>query len=127
MDNNNNNNNRRSVLNFLPYIFVALFLFMMGFSSQVRTSSTALTYKEFNKLLTENKINSAKVSMDYNTMTVTGTFKQDNSTYQFSVVIPNTEKAADELVEELKAIDNVTFIDANASIICLNSQVQSSH
>ena len=115
MDNNNNNNNRRSILNFLPYIFVTLFLFMMGFSSQVRTSSTALSYNEFNKLLVDNKISSAKVSMDYNTMTVSGTFKQDGSTYQYSVVIPNTEKAADELVEELKKIDNVTFVDANAS------------
>ena len=115
MDNNNNNNNKRTILNFLPYIFVLLFLFMMGFSSQVRTSSTALTYKEFNKLLTAKKISSAKVSMDYNTMTVTGTFKDGNSTYQYSVIIPNTEKAADELVDELKQVDNVTFVDANAS------------
>ena len=115
MDNNNNNNNKRSILNFLPYIFVTIFLFMMGFSSQIKTNNTVLNYKQFNTLLENNQINSAKVSMDYNTLTVTGTYKNNNSTYQFSVIIPNTEKAADELIEELKVIDNVTFVDANAS------------
>ena len=115
MDNNNNNNNKRSILNFLPYNFVTIFLFMMGFSSQIKTNNTVLNYKQFNTLLENNQINSAKVSMDYNTLTVTGTYKNNNSTYQFSVIIPNTEKAADELIEELKVIDNVTFVDANAS------------
>ena len=115
MDNNNNNNNKRSILNFLPYIFVTIFLFMMGFSSQIKTNNTVLNYKQFNTLLENNQINSARVSMDYNTLTVTGTYKNNNSTYQFSVIIPNTEKAADELIEELKVIDNVTFVDANAS------------
>ena len=114
-NNNNNNNNKRSILNFLPYIFVTIFLFMMGFSSQIKTNNTVLNYKQFNTLLENNQINSARVSMDYNTLTVTGTYKNNNSTYQFSVIIPNTEKAADELIEELKVIDNVTFVDANAS------------
>ena len=61
MDNNNNNNNKRSILNFLPYIFVTLFLFMMGFSSQVKTNSTTLTYKQFNSLLESKQITSDKV------------------------------------------------------------------
>ena len=77
--------------------------------------TTALTYKQFNELLVSNKITSAKVSVDYNTMTVSGVYKESDKNYQFTSIIPNTEKATDELIDELKKIENVTFVDANAS------------
>ena len=111
----NNNNNKRPLLNFLPYIFVSLFLLVMAFSNPVKTSSTSLTYKQFDELLNADKIASAKVSVDYNTMSISGTYKDKDGNHQYTVIIPNTEKAADELVEELKKHDNVTFVDANAS------------
>ena len=114
MDNNNNNNNRKYI-SFLPYIFVLLFLIMMGFTSQNRTTSTALTYKEFNQIVEDGNLTSARVSMDYNTISITGTYRKDGKLTQFSSVIPKTEQAADELVEELKPLDNITFVDANAS------------
>ena len=115
MNNNDNNNNKRPLVNFIPYIFVSLFLLMMAFSNPGRTTSNNLNYKEFNELLASGKITTAKVSIDYNTMTVTGVFEENNSKNQFTAIIPNTEKAADELVDELKSIENVTFVDANAS------------
>lgn len=111
----NNNNKQRPLFNLIPYIIVSIFLFMMVYSSPARTTSSVLTYKELNELLASDKITSAKVSVDYNTLTVNGTFKENDATQQFSVVIPNTEKAASELVDELKTIDNVVFIDANAT------------
>lgn len=111
----NNNNKQRPLFNLIPYIIVSIFLFMMVYSSPARTTSSVLTYKELNELLASGKITSAKVSVDYNTLTVNGTFKENDATQQFSVVIPNTEKAASELVDELKTIDNVVFIDANAT------------
>ncbi|MBQ6335507.1 MAG: ATP-dependent zinc metalloprotease FtsH [Erysipelotrichaceae bacterium] len=115
MNNNDNNNNKRPLVNFIPYIFVSLFLLMMAFSNPGRTTSNNLNYREFNELLASGKITTAKVSIDYNTMTVTGVFEENNSKNQFTAIIPNTEKAADELVDELKSIENVTFVDANAS------------
>ena len=114
-NNNNNDNNRRPLLSFLPYIFVSLFLIIMAFSSPARTTSTALNYRQFNELLSSDKIQSAKVSVDYNTLTITGVYSDGNNNRQFSAIIPNTEKASDELLEELKDVKNVTFVDANAS------------
>ncbi len=111
----NNNNNRRPIVNFIPYIFVSLFLLMMAFSSPVRSTTTALNYREFNELVASGKMTSAKVSIDYNTMTVNGIYEENGSSHQFTAIIPNTEKATDELIDELKKVNNVTFIDANAS------------
>ena len=111
----NNNNNNRPVINLLPYLLVSIFLFMMIFSNPTRTVNTALNYKELNQLLTSNKISSAKVSVDYNTLTISGVYTENGENKQFTSIIPNTEKAADELIDELKKIDKVTFIDANAS------------
>ena len=112
----NNNNNKRPLVNFIPYLFVSLFLLMMAFSSPARTTNTNLNYREFNELISSSKVTNAKVSVDYNTMTITGVYKDSNdANHAFTAIIPNTEKAADDLIEELKNIDNVTFVDANAS------------
>jgi len=110
-----NNRNNRPLLNFIPYIIVSIFLLMMVYSSPSRSTTSVLSYKQLNELLQSGSVTSAKVSIDYNTMTVNGTFKEKDDTHQFSVVIPNTEKAADELIDELKTIDNVVFTDANSS------------
>ncbi|MBO4919150.1 MAG: ATP-dependent zinc metalloprotease FtsH [Erysipelotrichaceae bacterium] len=115
MNNNGNQNNNRSILNLLPYLIVCLFMIMMVFSNPVKTTNKNLNYKQFNELLSSNKISEAKVSIDYNTMTITGVVKEKDSSYQFTAIIPNTEKAADELIDELKKLDKVTFVDANAS------------
>jgi cell division protease FtsH len=88
---------------------------MMAFSSPVRSTTTALNYREFNELVASGKMTSAKVSIDYNTMTVNGIYEENGSSHQFTAIIPNTEKATDELIDELKKVNNVTFIDANAS------------
>ncbi len=89
---------------------------MMAFSSPARTTNTNLNYREFNELISSNKVTNAKVSVDYNTMTITGVYKDSSeANHAFTAIIPNTEKAADDLIEELKNIDNVTFVDANAS------------
>ena len=112
---NKNNNNRRPILSFLPYIFVSLFLIIMAFSSPTRSATTALNYKQFSELLASDKIESAKVSVDYNTLTITGVFNDNGNKRQFSAIIPNTEKGTNELIAELKDVKNVNFVDANAS------------
>ena len=112
---NKNNNNGRPILSFLPYIFVSLFLIIMAFSSPTRSATTALNYKQFSELLASDKIESAKVSVDYNTLTITGVFNDNGNKRQFSAIIPNTEKGTNELIAELKDVKNVNFVDANAS------------
>ncbi len=112
---NGNQNNNRPLLNILPYLIVCLFMIMMVFTSPVKTTNKNLNYRQFNELLSSDKITEAKVSIDYNTMTITGVYKEKDFNYQFTAIIPNTEKAADELIDELKKLDKVTFVDANAS------------
>ena len=99
---NGNQNNNRPLLNILPYLIVCLFMIMMVFTSPVKTTNKNLNYRQFNELLSSDKITEAKVSIDYNTMTITGVYKEKDSNYQFTAIIPNTEKAADELIDELK-------------------------
>ena len=110
-----NNKNNRPFFNLLPYLVVSLFLFMMVFSNPNRATSTSLDYKQLNQLLNSNKITSAKVSVDYNTLTISGFYTENGSNYQFTSIIPNSEKTTEELLEELKSVDKVTFVDANAS------------
>ncbi|MEE3425708.1 MAG: hypothetical protein VZR26_09100, partial [Erysipelotrichaceae bacterium] len=60
---------------------------MMAFSSPTRTTSTNLNYREFNELVASEKITSAKVSIDYNTMTVSGVYKNtDGSQHPFTAI-----------------------------------------
>ena len=119
-NNNNNNNNRPSLLSYLPYIIVSVFLIFMFFSNPLSSGTSELGYKEFQSLLSGNNITEAKVSVDYNTIAISGIYSKDGKQSQFTTVIPNTEKDSNELLEELKTIDNVKIVDANESNLFLN-------
>ena len=111
------NKKKKPIVNLIPYLIVTAFLVLMLFSNPISTKSTALTYNSFNKVLVENKISQAKISVDYNTMNVSGIYDNNGSPTTFSVVIPNTEMTLDELTEKLSKVENVTFVDANQSNI----------
>ena len=117
---NNKNNKRPPIINLIPYIIVAGFLIVMFFSNPINSSNSNLTYSAFSKILDNNQIQEAKVSIDDNTMTVTGTYRVDEETRTFTAIIPNTEESASTLTEKLKNIENVSFTDANHSSILLN-------
>ena len=117
---NNRNNKRPPIINLIPYIIVAGFLIVMFFSNPINSSNSNLTYSAFSKILDNNQIQEAKVSIDDNTMTVTGTYRVDEETRTFTAIIPNTEESASTLAEKLKNIENVSFTDANHSSILLN-------
>ena len=112
-----NRKNKKPVFNIIPYIIVIGFLILMLFSSPITSKNETLTYSSFIKVLNNNQINDAKVSVDNNTTTVTGTYTIGDKTGLFSVVIPNTEASLDELTEKLKKVENVSFVDANQSNI----------
>ena len=117
---NNRNNKRPPIINLIPYIIVAGFLIVMFFSNPINSSNSNLTYSAFSKILDNNQIQEAKVSIDDNTMTVTGTYRVDEEIKTFTAIIPNTEESASTLTEKLKNIENVSFTDANHSSILLN-------
>ena len=114
------NKKKKPIFNLIPYFIVTTFLVLMLFSNPISTKSTVLTYNSFNSILNANKITQAKISVDYNTMNITGVYSDNGSPSTFSVVIPNTEMTLDELTEKLKKVDNVSFVDANQSNIWID-------
>ena len=117
---NNKNKNKRPLINFIPYLIVCIFLFLMFFSDNLNTKKEDLSYSEFHELLITKKITAASASVDYNTVTVNGQYKDGNNVVVFTTTIPNTEKSTNELMEELSSIENIHFIDANKSSILLD-------
>ena len=117
---NKKNQNKKKVINLLPYLIVASFLIVMFFSNPLTTSNSKLTYTQFVKLLETKDIVEAKVSVDYNTMSVSGVYLKDGKQSAFSVVIPNTEATSNEVIESLKNVEKVTYVDANESNIFID-------
>ncbi len=108
--------NKKNLISLIPYFVVVVFLMLMLFSNPISTTNTSLTYNEFNELLEGGNISEAKVSVDYNTMTVAGTYEVDGKVGTFSVVIPNTEETANSLTTKLTAsVKDLVFVDANES------------
>ncbi len=108
--------NKKNLISLIPYFVVVVFLMLMLFSNPISTTNTSLTYNEFNELLEGGNISEAKVSVDYNTMTVAGTYEVDGKVGAFSVVIPNTEETANSLTKKLTAsVKDLVFVDANES------------
>ena len=118
--NNRNRKNKRPIASLIPYIIVIGFLITMLFMNPIGNDSGELTYSSFMKLLEQNCITQAKVSMNDNTVTVSGVYKKDDSSKTFSVVIPNTEESVNSLSEKLKDVENVNVVDANQSNILVS-------
>ena len=117
---NNKNKNKKPVLSLIPYIIVICFLVMMLFSNPIKSSNSNLTYSSFTKVLEENRITEAKVSVDDNTMSISGVYKDGQETKTFNVVVPNSEETTNTLTEKLKKVENVSFVDANQSSILID-------
>ena len=116
-NNNNNNNNRRPIMNIIPYLIVTLFLIFMTFSSSFGSTTKTLTYSEFTKMLDDGSLSNVRISIDYNTMTATGVYKDGESLKQFEIIIPNTEQTADEILNKIANNEDVTVVDANTSSV----------
>jgi len=115
----NNKNRKKPGFNIIPYIIVIGFLIVMLFSNPISSSNGNLTYSSFVKVLETNKITQAKVTVDYNTMTISGTYNDGSEAKTFSVVIPNSEMGIEQLTEKLKNVSNVEFVDANQTNILI--------
>ena len=113
-------NNKNRFAYTLPYIIVAVFIVSMMFRSPLASQTVKLGYSEFQTVLNSNQIQSAQVTVDYNTITVSGIYNDsEGASHNFSTVIPNTENASEDLMESLQKLKNVEVKDANASNIFL--------
>lgn len=115
---NPNNNNKNRLLFSIPYIIVLLFIASMFFSNPLQSRTVNLGYSEFKQALNANQIKKANVSVDYNTVTISGLYTDSKGVdYEFVSVIPNTENETDSLLKELESLKEVGIIDANQSNI----------
>ena len=111
--------NRNSIVNIIPLALVLAFLGFMFFSTPVGVKPGKLTYSDFKTQVAEKNIKKANVVINTNTVTIQGTYvdkQADNKNveYQYSIIIPNTEKELNVLLDELNYSGlEVEYVDAN--------------
>ncbi len=90
----------------------------MLFQNPLSSRTVTLGYKEFEEALTQDRISTVTVSVDYNTIAISGIYVDDQGTsYEFVSVVPNTESESEALFSQLKEVNSVSVIDANQSSI----------
>lgn len=105
--------NKRRWTNIIPYLIVLMALYsIMSMSSGIAT--THLTYNEFEKLVEEERIETAGLTISSVVIDVKGTYKNDKGeTVGFVARIPNTEQANNELLDQLsKSEAEVSVVSA---------------
>ena len=116
---NPNNNKNPKITALIPYLIVMVFLAFMLFSDPFSGQNKALNYNQFLQALNSNSITTAKVTVGYNTISVSGIMVENGDEYTFSTIIPNTEKNSNEVLEQLQSKTAVTIADANSSNLFL--------
>ena len=114
----NGKNNGKNPLNLLPYVIVVIFLAMMFFNNPMSNKISSLDYAAFQKLVNSGNVKTANVVVDYNTISISGTYEDKGAEYTYEATIPNTEVGTDEIMDKL-ANSNVTIEvkDANEGSI----------
>ena len=110
---------KNRIINFLPYIILAIALYSLMFTGN-GSSSTSVTYDEFMQVIEEEKINEAVISVDYNVITIRAGYESDQGReVVVASMVPNTQIDAitDVLTSDGAAIQ---FVDANESNIWLD-------
>ena len=105
---------KNSIVGLIPYLIVIAFLIFMFASNPLVTQNTKFTYNDFKEKATARKITQAEVVVNYNTVTIQGSYKDGENDNPFSIVVPNTEQELNSIVELLneKNVD-VKYVDAN--------------
>ena len=118
MEKKPNNNNKRNPLNYVPYIIVSLFIIMMFFTNPMSGTTKALDYSTFMNKVNAGEIVSASVTVDQNTLSVSGTCLDGENKRAYTATVPNTDYQTDTLMETLKSKGvKASVSDADASSI----------
>jgi len=97
---------------FIPYVIVLLAVLSLMYLN-VGTTTKTLTYTEYVNLLDQNKVTESKVTVSAVVIKIAGTVKDGTTTYDYTLVIPNTELQNNSLMEQLYASSGtVKIIDA---------------
>ena len=114
----NNNNNKRNPLNYLPYAIVGLFIIMMFFVNPLSGTNKVLDYSTFMSKVNNGEIVTASISVDQNTLTISGTCMENEEKIIYEAILPNTDNQTDTLMALLDAKGvNANVVDADAGSI----------
>ena len=76
-------------------------------------STKTLTYSEYVSLLNQGKVTDSKVTVSTVVIKIAGTYKDGATTYNYTLVVPNTEAQNNSLMDKLYAsASTVKVVDA---------------
>ena len=88
------------MLNLIPYLVAAIFITGL-YTSASLSKKQSLNYGQFQDLIEEKQLDSVVVTMNTTVIDISGTYTEKDTTYTFSVSIPNTQQQNDQLMELL--------------------------
>ena len=110
---------KNKIINFLPYVILAIALYSLMFSG-TGSASTTVTYDEFMNTIETENIEEAVISVDYNVISVKASYESEQGREIIvASKIPGTQ--IDEITDILNADDaKIQIVDANESNIWLD-------
>lgn len=113
--------NNNKVLGWLPYLIV-LVAMMSLFGMNNLTGNKTVTYQTLTKIVETKKISDASLTIGTNTTSVRGVYEESGHQVTFTGTIPSTSDQIENMITELGDA-NVTVVDADASIVFINTLV----
>lgn len=111
--------NNKKITYFIPYLVVIVFIGSMFFFNPQSFNNKNLTYDEFSKLVSQEKIAEAQLRVSNNVVKVNGKLKSSKGEERYYVTIPNNQININKIIDQLKAA-KVTVVDADEKSPLLN-------
>ncbi|MBR3356593.1 MAG: ATP-dependent zinc metalloprotease FtsH [Solobacterium sp.] len=113
---------KNRILSYLPYLIVILAVLSL-FSMNNPAKSSELSYREFQKVLKEEKITKSALSIGDNITIVRGVYKdKDDKSVSFTSSIPSTSQQIEEVIDAL-ADSELSIVDSEASNLFVDTLI----
>ena len=115
-------NNKRGLLAYLPYVFVAVIMLSL-FGNLSSSNTEEIGYKALNEIIENEKLETASITVDGLTTTISGEYKSGDSKKPFSAQVVNNEKVVNEIIEKLESkteLEDFKTIDGTQQSVWLD-------
>ena len=115
-------NNKRGLLAYLPYVFVAVIMLSL-FGNLGSSNTEEIGYKALNEIIENEKLETASITVDGLTTTISGEYKSGDSKKPFSAQVVNNEKVVNEIIEKLESkteLEDFKTIDGTQQSVWLD-------
>lgn len=117
------NKNKKGLLAYLPYLLVMVIMFSL-FASLNRQGSEEIGYKALNEIIENEQLESAEISIEGLTATISGEYKSGPDTLKtFEAQVVNNEEVVNDLIAKLEAkteLKDFTTIDGTKQSVWLD-------